>query len=190
MCKTCKGKEVNIMIYKNLAIAVTGGALLLGTFASAAFADDNHHDMSMSHESSAKSSSSNWNGNDYQNNWYSKNGRTLFTLADGRQEVPGPGDPNGYGFIKVKAQPEKGKLCVSGKIRNIEPATAAHIHEAPRGQAGPVVVNLPTPNERGHINGCVDAPKDILEDIVRDPSDYYFNAHNTTYPGGAVRGQL
>ncbi|MBA3724579.1 MAG: CHRD domain-containing protein [Candidatus Levybacteria bacterium] len=178
------------MIYKKLAIAITGGALMLGTFVTAASADDNSHTMAQSHGSSVQSSSSNSNNGSNNNNWYNKYRTTLFTFANGRQEVPGPGDPDGYATVKFKVHPEDGKFCVSGKIRNIEPASAAHIHEAPRGQAGPVVITLPTPNANGNINGCVDASEEILEDIVKDPSDYYFNAHNTTYPGGAVRGQL
>lgn len=167
-------------------MAVTGSALLLGSFASTAFADDNHHEMNTSHGSS----SSQWNNDNNHSDRFLKYRTTLFTFASGSKEAPGPGDPNGFGTIKVKAYPKDGKLCVSGRIWNIQPATAAHIHEAPKGQSGPVVINLPTPNDKGKINGCVDATEEQLTDLVKDPSNYYFNTHNTEYPNGAVRGQF
>jgi hypothetical protein len=32
--------------------------------------------------------------------------------------------------------------------------------------------------------------RDLIVAILRDPGAYYFNVHNATYPGGALRGQL
>lgn len=114
----------------------------------------------------------------------------LHTFMTGGQEVPTPGDPDAFGTAKVKVHPEAGKLCVTLKVNNIEPATAAHIHEAPAGVAGPVVVALPTPDANGFASGCVSLASSELEEIKNNPSDYYVNVHNAPYPGGAVRGQL
>lgn len=126
------------------------------------------------------------NGDDMTN-------RTTWNLRSfmtGSQEVPGPGDPDGFGRARVRVNPESGKLCVDMRVRNIMPATAAHIHEAPAGSAGPVVVTLPTPNASGFASGCVSVDSDELMEIKNNPSDYYVNVHNTDYPNGAVRGQL
>ncbi|HVF69313.1 MAG TPA: CHRD domain-containing protein [Xanthomonadales bacterium] len=125
------------------------------------------------------------NGGGMSNNW-----NKLHTFMTGGQEVPTPGDPDGFGTAKVKVHPAAGKLCVSLWVKNIEPATAAHIHEAPVGVAGPVVVALPTPNAQGFASGCVDVASSELTEIKNNPSDYYVNVHNAPYPGGAVRGQL
>lgn len=127
----------------------------------------------------------NGNGGGMSNNW-----NKLHAFMTGGQEAPVPGDPDAFGTAKVKVHPAAGKLCIQLWVKNIEPASAAHIHEAPVGSAGPVVVTLPTPNASGFASGCVDAAGSELEEIKNNPSDYYVNVHNATYPGGAARGQL
>jgi hypothetical protein len=83
--------------------------------------------------------------------------------------------------------------CYAITTQNVAlPLLAAHIHEAPAGQAGPVVVPLFTsPVNSAAVNGCViDLEKNLLKDILRNPEDYYLNVHNAPFPAGAVRGQL
>ena len=73
------------------------------------------------------------------------------------------------------------------------PLLAAHIHVAPVGQAGPVVVPLFTQPVNAATVGptCLtDLDKNLLKDILRSPQDYYVNVHNAPFPNGAVRGQL
>jgi hypothetical protein len=36
----------------------------------------------------------------------------------------------------------------------------------------------------------VTADRDLVKAITKEPGAYYFNVHNTPYPGGALRGQL
>jgi hypothetical protein len=81
-----------------------------------------------------------------------------------------------------------GEICFELKVRNIAPAAAAHIHEAPKGSPGPIVVTL-TPPTSGSSSGCV---VDLTQAraIAGDPSAYYVNVHNADFPDGAVRGQL
>ena len=110
------------------------------------------------------------------------------TELQGEEEVPTLGDLDGSGFAVVVAIPEVGLVCYSVAVFGIGPANAAHIHEAPRGVAGPVVVGLQPPTSGGS-GGCV-YNQAKAEDIVEDPSDYYVNVHNAEFPGGALRGQL
>jgi len=110
------------------------------------------------------------------------------TTLTGSEEVPGRGDPDGFGFAVVVAIPEVGLVCYSVAVYGIVPANAAHIHEAPRGVAGPVVVGLLAPSSGGS-GGCISNQAEA-EDIAEDPSDYYVNVHNVEFPGGALRGQL
>jgi len=106
----------------------------------------------------------------------------------GKNEVPTKGDPNGRGMARVfGVDNEPTTLCYVLEVSKIEPATAAHIHEAPEGVAGPVVVTLARPTD-GDSAGCVETP--LAQEILADPSAYYVNVHNATYPGGAIRGQL
>lgn len=116
---------------------------------------------------------------------------------DGRQEVAAEatnnrivGDPNGRGEAYVFST-GGGVVCYVVEVAKIAPATAAHIHEAPAGENGPVVVTLSPPTD-GTSAGCVDTgDADLAADItLRESENYYVNVHNDRYPGGAVRGQL
>jgi len=109
----------------------------------------------------------------------------------GAAEAPGPGDPDGTGTALIKISPEAGRICWSLKVSGIDlPATAAHIHVAPAGSPGGVVVPLSAPDEKGKTKGCADASSDLLNAIVANPGAYYVNVHNAAYPAGAVRDQL
>ena len=116
----------------------------------------------------------------------------LFSLGaplSGGQEVPGPGDPDGFGFARITINLEAGELCFRLSVAHIDAPTAAHIHEAPPGVAGPVVVPLAAPVD-GLVNGCVSVDLDLAADIVNNPMNYYVNVHNAPFPAGALRGQL
>ncbi len=116
-------------------------------------------------------------------------GRQLTTTLTGEQEVPVLGDPDGIGFATVTVNPGQGVLCYELSVSGIAPATAAHIHEAPVGVAGPVVVGLQPPTD-GSSSGCIDVGRDLAKDILKNPADYYVNVHNAEFRGGALRGQL
>jgi hypothetical protein len=116
-------------------------------------------------------------------------GRALSTTLTGAVEVPGPGDPDGSGFATVTVNPGQGELCYELSVSDIAPATGAHIHEAPPGEAGPVVVGLQPP-ANGSSSGCVKVSRALAKDILKNPADYYVNVHNAEFTAGALRGQL
>ncbi len=116
-------------------------------------------------------------------------GRPLQAALTGAAEVPGPGDPDGTGTARLTLNPGQGEICYEITVANIAPATAAHIHEAPAGTAGPVVVVLSAPTS-GTSKACLAVDPALVREIMKDPSDYYVNVHNAPFPGGAVRGQL
>ncbi|MEO7711859.1 MAG: CHRD domain-containing protein [Gemmatimonadaceae bacterium] len=116
-------------------------------------------------------------------------GRLLTATLTGASEVPGPGDPDGTGTARVTVNAGQGLVCYELRVANIAPATAAHIHEAPAGTAGPVRVTLKAPST-GMSSGCVTVSREFAKELAADPSDYYVNVHNAQFPAGAVRGQL
>src|SRR5262245_2230354 len=68
------------------------------------------------------------------------------------------GDPDGGGFAAITLNVGQGSVCWDITVAEIAlPATAAHIHEAPAGQPGPVVVPLSAPDVSGHASGCTSA---------------------------------
>lgn len=106
----------------------------------------------------------------------------------GEEEVPGPGDPDGFGTAIITLDPDEGEVCYRLRVSGIATATAAHIHVGGVGVAGPVVITLAPPRTRS--SGCVAADPDLVQDIIDNPEDFYVNVHNTPFPAGAVRGQL
>ena len=81
--------------------------------------------------------------------------------------------------------------------KNNETFVAGHIHQAPVGVAGSIVVPLfvsPTPptNAR-HIKQSGTATPNAGTtgaNLCANPSAYYVNYHTTAFTGGAIRGQL
>ncbi len=116
-------------------------------------------------------------------------GRPLSTTLLGASEVPGPGDPDGSGFATITVNPGQEEICYELTVTGIAPARAAHIHIAPAGQAGPVVVPLAPPTD-GSSSGCATVDRELAKAIMKNPSAYYVNVHNAEYPAGALRGQL
>jgi hypothetical protein len=117
-------------------------------------------------------------------------GRPLSATLTGAAEVPGPGDADGGGTAKITLNPGQGKVCFELAVSNIANATAAHIHEAPAGQAGPVVVPLEPAPAGGSSKNCVSADQELIKRIMQNPENFYVNVHNAEFPDGAVRGQL
>lgn len=117
---------------------------------------------------------------------------TFTTTLSGSEEAPGPGDRNGKGFITLDVY-NAGLVCYTLKTQAIETPTAAHIHEAPAGSAGGVVVDLRidlAERQGNRLTYCANADETVAADIRANPADYYVNVHNDAFPGGAVRGQL
>jgi hypothetical protein len=115
---------------------------------------------------------------------------TLGVSMTGLQEAPGPGDPDGNGTVEVRVDPRSGEVCWNLYARQIEPATAAHIHRGPAGSAGPPVVTLTTPDTAGRSQGCQIVDLNLAREIGMRGYDYYVNVHTTSHPAGAIRGQL
>ena len=115
-------------------------------------------------------------------------GRPLSTVLSGAEEVP-PADPDGSGTAVLRLNPGQQEICYQLQVTDIAQAGAAHIHKAPAGVNGPVVVPLAAPAS-GTSTACASVDRELVLAILTDPQDYYVNVHNADYPGGAIRGQL
>jgi hypothetical protein len=123
-------------------------------------------------------------------------GRALRATLAGSQEVPAANTP-ATGSIVVTLNPGQGEICYDMSAMNLlgtpvpVAGTAAHIHEAPAGRNGPVVVGLPIPLDKNFTTqNCVSASRALIQEILQDPSNYYVNLNTDMFRPGEVRGQL
>lgn len=121
-------------------------------------------------------------------------GRPLATPMTGAEEAPGPGDPDATGQADFQLNQGQGRICFDLSWENIDgTVVAAHIHLAPVGEPGDIVVPLFEGVFAGtdSVSDCVDAERSLVKDIRQHPSDYYVNVHSTPgFEAGAIRGQL
>jgi hypothetical protein len=121
-------------------------------------------------------------------------GRPLATPMTGAEEAPGPGDADATGQADFRLNQGQGRICFDLSWENIDGTVfAAHIHEAPVGEPGDIVVPLFEGTFAGtdSVSDCVDVDPSLVMDIRQHPSDYYVNVHSTPgFEAGAIRGQL
>jgi len=117
-------------------------------------------------------------------------GTIIATIMTGAQEAPDPGDPDGRGVAAFVLKPETGRVCWAYAVKGVDPIEAAHIHRAPVGSPGPVVVPIGASGSRGYSIGCTTADPALVAEIAANPGAFYFNVHNDAFPNGALRGQL
>lgn len=118
-------------------------------------------------------------------------------VLTGAQEVSPPGgDPDGNGFGQVKVKGKTSVICVKfKKITGIGPALAAHIHQAPAGTDGLIVMTLNTPVQTGKkyqkSKTCDTGTNPTLAAALQsNPAGFYLNVHDAAFPGGAIRAQI
>jgi hypothetical protein len=114
----------------------------------------------------------------------------------GANEIPAA-DPDGTGMAKVRINDDAGTVCFTLKWNDIGAPTMAHIHDGNSTENGPIVVTLfdnagaPLPATIDTVKGCEEGlDPALLDDIQKNPREFYVNIHNTEFPGGAIRGQL
>ena len=113
--------------------------------------------------------------------------RTLALTLTGDVEAPGPGSA---GTAEATLTYDGNELCVEGTTTGVGPIIGGHIHGAPAGQSGDIVIDLGiTTAADGPFEGCatVGAEGGV---VVEDPTNYYLNLHTEEFPAGAVRAQL
>lgn len=108
------------------------------------------------------------------------------TALSGAQEVP-PNTSSATGHSKIWVAADKsvgGGVSIAGMA-----ATAAHIHEAPAGANGPVVVPLTKVSDT-EFAVPVGATLSDAQYASFMAGKLYVNVHSAAYPGGEIRAQL
>ena len=119
-------------------------------------------------------------------------GAKLEATLTGAAETP-PADLTASGTAVLTLNPGLGEICYRITVSNLSaPPVAAHIHVAPVGIPGPIVVPLTAPTSTtGSVQACATGvSRDLVLAILQNPSAYYVNVHTSIFPAGAIRGQL
>ena len=126
-------------------------------------------------------------------------GRSKSIILDWHEVVPaGSGDPNAYGNATINVNAGRSELCSDLRvliyfITSEWPPTSTGIYKAPAGENGPLVVDLDPawgPLGDSTVSGCVNINKTLAHNIQKHPTQYYVLVTDSSYPDGALRGQL
>jgi hypothetical protein len=129
-------------------------------------------------------------------------GYGYFSVQLTGRHIPGGGDSHGQGHARLELDPEHETACFVVTWNKLDGAvTAFHLHAAPAGQEGPHWIDFFNDKRfagaRNTVSGCVHvdgshgmSPRDKIQAVIHDPSNFYLNVHSTAFPDGAIRGQL
>lgn len=103
----------------------------------------------------------------------------------GADEVPTAGDPEGGGQASITFEivgtvgiaGQNSQVCWDLVYRGIAPPDFAHIHRGAAGVSGSIVVEIPAPNA-SDARGCRGIQKELADEIVANPSNFYVDVHN------------
>lgn len=111
--------------------------------------------------------------------------------GSGAEEVPDPGENGATIKGELTVNTDTGVITYTVSVAgNSEDVAAAHIHEAPKGTAGPVVVPLDAAAVMAGKQATATVDPAIAAKIAASPQNFYLNAHSASFPGGFARGQL
>ena len=130
----------------------------------------------------------------------SEGGRKFVKSLTGQAEIDAgamAADMDGRGVAHVTVNVGQGRVCWDLKgLANLDPIIASHIHQAPSTAAGPIKISFFHFGEPVDLEGCTEGselfPVDraLLNDLGRNPENYYVNIHTEAFRPGAIRGQL
>jgi hypothetical protein len=107
----------------------------------------------------------------------------------GANEVP-VADPTSVGFAEVLVDTTTNTLSWMILAPDLANVSASHIHRGSTTIAGGVVIPFNAPFTNGVSSGSTAVAPALLTELIGNPGNFYVNVHNTSYPGGAIRGVL
>ena len=116
--------------------------------------------------------------------WVPGSGAMKVSLSGGEEVPPAKSDGKGSGSFRVA---EDGTITGSVTTEGVK-GTMAHIHQAAKGQNGPVIVPL---TKNGDTYSVPEGKKLTPAQIeALKAGNLYVNVHSDRYKGGEVRAQL
>jgi CHRD domain/Bacterial Ig domain len=112
----------------------------------------------------------------------------LLSDMSGNQEVPAVMTA-AAGIASSTVNRDSGTIELHVNATGVDDATAAHIHTAPTGQNGSVLIGLlQDPSDTGHWSVSASLDTGALADYKA--GGLYVNVHTPANPGGEIRGQI
>jgi hypothetical protein len=118
-------------------------------------------------------------------------GCQLRATMDGAQETPPNASPGTGTATFTRTAPNQ--LSYTYNYQNLlAGVNGCHIHEAPPGMAGSIVIPLSinAGTTSGSVSDTATADPALLDRICANPAGFYINLHTDAFPGGEIRGQL
>ena len=116
--------------------------------------------------------------------WMPGSGAIKVSLSGGEEVPPAKSDAKGSGSFRVA---EDGTITGSVTTEGVQ-GTMAHIHQAAKGQNGPVIVPLTKKDNTYTVPEGRKLTPAQLEALKA--GNLYVNVHSDKYKGGEVRAQL
>jgi CHRD domain len=115
----------------------------------------------------------------------------LSASMDGAQETPPNASPGTGTASFTRTAPNQ--LSYTYQYQNLlAGVNGCHIHEAPPGTPGSIVIPLTinAGTTSGTVSDTATADPGLLDRICANPAGFYINLHTDAFPGGEIRGQL
>jgi hypothetical protein len=115
----------------------------------------------------------------------------LRATMDGAQETPPNASPGTGTATFTRTAPNQLSYTYNYQAL-VSGVNGCHIHEAPPGTPGPIVIPLTinAGTTSGTVSDTATADPALLDRICANPAGFYINLHTDTFPGGEIRGQL
>ncbi len=107
-------------------------------------------------------------------------------------EVVSDGSGTATAIVRGRELTLSGQFAeLSSPLMPIE-GSAAHVHEAPPGEDGPIVFNIEVIADEDEMGGRLSVTQTLSEEefAALEAGNYYVNVHTENYPAGEIRGQL
>ena len=112
----------------------------------------------------------------------------ITSKLSGSQEVPAV-VTNGQGVATIHFNADRTMATLNVTVSHLSSAvTGAHIHEAPAGMNGGVLLNFTNDFQNGRITATFAVDAALVSKLIRGA--LYLNIHTQNNPGGEIRGQL
>ena len=117
---------------------------------------------------------------------------SLMAQLRGANEVP-PRATEAFGHTQIRIRNDATLEFKTHIVNDGATFVAGHVHIAPVGVNGPVVVPLfsgSTNDDQINATGELQITGALAAQICANPENYYVNYHTTQFPAGVIRGQL